>query len=76
MSETKNKDDKKKNEREVYAVDYTKAGLASKNSESSDDDESGEREKTGSTENADSAENTPKISKEKSTERDGERPIH
>ena len=72
MSETENKENKEKNEREVYSVSYTKAGLASKNSESDDksENESAEQKSSGST--AD----TPKISKEKSTERDHERPVH
>ncbi|HEX8636560.1 MAG TPA: hypothetical protein VF692_00745, partial [Pyrinomonadaceae bacterium] len=69
MSETNNKE---KNEHEVYAVPYTKAGLANKNNESDDksDNESAEQKSAGATEH------TPKISKEKSTERDHERPIH
>jgi hypothetical protein len=72
MSKTNNKENKENNEHEVYSVPYTKAGLANKNSESDDKSENEGAEQKSS----DSTEHTPKISKEKSTERDRERPIH
>lgn len=70
MSEIKNNDENN-TEHEVYSVPYTKAGLASKNGES-DESENKNTERKDSN----SSEQTPKISKEKSTERDHERPIH
>jgi hypothetical protein len=61
------------NKKEVNSVSYTKAGLLNKSKK-----ESGDKGKSGSDEpkEADLSEDMPKISKEKSTERDGDRPIH
>lgn len=72
MSDTDNKEKKEKNEHEVYSVSYTKAGLANKNSESGDKSAN----ESAAQKSSDSTEHTPKISKEKSMERDSERPIH
>ena len=71
MNETNKKAN---NENEVNSVPYTKAGLlenAAEDTGDKSDNKIGEHE-----ENANSVENTPKISKEESTERDRERPIH
>ena len=71
MNETDNKEN---NEKEVNSVPYTKAGLLDKSADESDNESNDE---TGNQkEDLNSAEQTPKISKEKSTERDQERPVH
>jgi hypothetical protein len=64
---------KKNNKNEVNSGSYTKAGLLNKSKK-----ESGGKDKSESnkSKDADLSENAPTISKEKSTERDSERPVH
>jgi hypothetical protein len=63
----------KKSNKEVNSVPYTKAGLLDKSEKKSSNKSNKESNKA---KEADISENTPTTSKEKSTERENERPLH